>query len=715
MRRIRSINKGSLAVAAIAGCACASATTWAHVLDPTTLDTVNVRTARISGSTEGQDSYLPGAVSSALGLPMTIQEIPQSVTVITRQHIDDQQLEAVGEILSQAAGISSSSYDYRSQYYARGFLIDSFQYDGVPTTFVNGAGYLDAAFYDRVELVRGSTGLLSGPGNPSASVNLVRKRPTAALQVKGALTIGSWDTYGAMIDVAGPLTADQSVRGRIIGNYQDTGSFTDRQTSGRRSMYATADADLGTDTLLTVGYEYMDYETDGMMWGGLPLFMTDGSRAQWSVHDSLSSDWTHWSTRFSTGFARVDHSFTERWKLSVAVTQSRSKEFGKLLSPSGFIDAQTSLLAMDALAHHNEIRQTNVDVMLSGSVELFSRTHDIVAGAMSSRRTEVGDSTGYMINRGMPLLDVASYRGGYPEPAFASTGYATLTDASIRQSSVYSAARMSVSDRLSLVLGGRLTRYDYRSVSANNRLTVSRKFTPYAGLVYDLDSIYSVYASYTSIFSPQLNKDATGSLLAPAEGDTMEVGLKANYFSGRLITSLALFQADQDHVAQRDPLLRAPYGSAAYYAVDGTRSRGVEFDLQGDITPRFSLYTGGSYFRAVNPVGGRLSTTIPRGTAKLFAVYRLPTAADRLKVGAGVNWQSRFYQATSSPMGTMNVEQSAYAVVSLMAAYKISERSTVNIGINNVLDKRYSQMIGFYGQENFGAPRNASITVHVKL
>lgn len=138
-----------------------------------------------SATTEGSDSYTTGQTSAATRLPLSLRDTPQAVTVLTRQRIEDQQLDSVQQALEATTGISSRTLDSeRVSFYSRGFAIDSFQYDGVPTAFLEGASFLDTAFYDRIEVVRGATGLLTGAGNPGASVNLVRKRPGKSLAAR---------------------------------------------------------------------------------------------------------------------------------------------------------------------------------------------------------------------------------------------------------------------------------------------------------------------------------------------------------------------------------------------------------------------------------------------------------------------------------------------------------------------------------------------------
>lgn len=665
----------------------------------------------VSEITEDSGSYTTSQTAAATRLPLSIRETPQSVTVVPRQRLNDQNLNSIKEVLDNTTGISPYVLDYRSSYYARGFKIDSFQYDGIPTTFMNGTDYLDTAFYDRVEVVRGSTGLLTGAGNPSASINLVRKRPTSDFKGEVSLSAGTWDNYRGTIDLSGPLSNDGRIRGRVVAVEQDNHSFIDGYTDKRESFYGILEADVTEDTTVSVGYDYQNLAPRGMPWGGLPIFNADGSRAHWSRSQTAAADWSRWDNRISTGFVDVEHRLDNGWKLRGVFNQGRTKYEERLFSVGSTVATDGSV-SVDALGYDGRVRQDSFDFFASGPVELFGREHELVVGGMQSKRVQKDASTGYLARKmNLPRIpDFGNYTGNYQNLDFDAAGFDSLSDSTIRQKGLYTVGRFSLADPLHLIVGGRLSYYDYQSDSANNSLS-KRKFVPYAGLVYDLNDTYSAYVSYTSIFNPQTYRDSSGSVLAPTEGKTTEIGIKGEYLDGRLNASVAVFEAKLDNVAEQDANNRTPDGSTAYNAVSGTKSKGVDIDVQGEITPSWNVFAGVSHFTASSADGSRLATNIPRTTAKLFTTYRMPGALDKLTVGGGVNWQSRFYQQTTGPLGSVEVGQSSYALASLMARYDVTDDTNVTLNLNNLFDKTYFTMIGFYGSENFGAPRNASLTL----
>ncbi|WP_455925507.1 TonB-dependent siderophore receptor [Pseudomonas putida] len=678
-------------------------------LAATTIDAQG-ETASDPATTEGTHAYTTGQTAAATRLPLSLKDTPQSVTVVTRQQMDDQQLNSVDQVVSRTTGLSTQTYDTgRAYFYSRGFQIDSFQFDGIPTSFVPGTSFLDTALYDRVEVVRGATGLLTGAGNPSASINLVRKHPTKDFSLKASVSGGSWDNYRGTVDLSTPLTADGRVRARFVAVEQIGHSFRDYYQSKKQAYYGVVDADLSDDTTLSVGYSDQNNTPTGVTWGGMPLFNSDGSRTHYSRSASLAAKWSRWDTRLQSSFANLEHRFDNGWKVRMALDHSEATSNERLLSGLGYPD--TGLLPV-SMAEKDSDRQNSVDLMASGPFTLLGREHEAVVGYMDSRRKEHALGTGFVYPGG----DLQP-NGAFPMPEFGSASW-SATDALIKQRGAYGALRLSLSDPLKLIVGGRVSEYEITQDSAGTLFdyTTRGRFTPYAGLIYALNDTYSAYASYTEIFNPQSYSDSSGKILEPTTGKNREVGLKASYLDGRVNASLSVFDVRLDNVAQTDTgHFVAVTGAQAYYAASGTKSQGFDFDLNGELADDWNLMFGYSHYTATQGDGTRLSTALPRTTAKLFTTYRLPGALDKLTVGGGTRWQSRFYQDVSGPDGTVRAEQGAYALTSLMARYDLTDQVELGFNLDNLFDKKYYSMMGFYTQALYGDPRNFTVSVSYKL
>lgn len=240
--------------------------------------------------------------------------------------------------------------------------------------------------------------------------------------------------------------------------------------------------------------------------------------------------------------------------------------------------------------------------------------------------------------------------------------------------------------------------------------------TPYAGVIYDLNDVYSIYASYTSIYQPQTYKDSNGTTLAPVEGDSYETGLKAAYLDGKLNASLALFRIEQDGVAESIGT-NAITNEGIYKAVDGTKTQGIELELAGELAEGWNLMAGYTYARTRDAdeqriFGYPLSTSKPEHVVRTFTTYRLPGALDKVTVGGGISWQSAFYGKIYSPTvgDYTQIKQGGYTLVDLMTRYQYNEHLSFTANANNVFDKRYLTGLGNFDTTFYGEPRNLTLT-----
>lgn len=536
------------------------------------LPAISVTGQMNNATSEGTGSYTTGETAAATRLPITLKETPQAVTVITRQRMDDQQLNTVQSVLENTNGVTADQADSeRTSFYSRGFLISNVQYDGIPTVIgnaVNGSGIsaLDTAFYDRVEVVRGGSALLTGTGNPSAAINLVRKRPTPEFAASASLGAGSWDTHRGMGDVSTPLTEDGRIRARLVGTYQDGNSYLDGYKPERKAFYGIVEADLSVDTTVSLGYDYQDITPKGATWGGLPLWYSNGSQIDYSRSKSYGQDWSHFDNTLKTAFAEIEHRFDNGWTLKGVFNQYHTDSESELVSLGGRPDPVTGLGAFPfAVASQGRSRQNTFDVMASGPFEMLGRQHDLVVGATNSRRKAGQDDVAPFF-AGFTPINIHTLSPGTPRPNFDAMPHIP-TRTEVKQSGIYSAARFSLADPLKLIVGGRLNYYEVDDDANGSTLHYKKnnEFTPYVGLVYDIDSTYSAYVSYTGIFNPQTDfRDTTGNVLTPSKGKTKEVGLKAAYLDGRLNAAVAVFETKLDNAAQLVPA-RSPRRSQRLY------------------------------------------------------------------------------------------------------------------------------------------------------
>jgi outer membrane receptor for ferric coprogen and ferric-rhodotorulic acid len=666
------------------------------------------------------------STNAALGLDLTPRETPQSIMAITEQQIEDQALSNVSDVLAFATGISAKAVDRgRNTLSARGFEITNFQIDGAPFQTGNvGFDETSTAIYERVEIVRGATGLLNGAGEPSASVNLIRKHADSTKLIgELRLEAGTWDRLAITGDLSVALNSAGTVRGRVVAQGYTQDAFVDLEETRGYVFYGVIDADLGERTSLSIGGAYQRDKRSGVMWGQLPYWFSDGTRTDWDRSKTTGTDWNQWDTEDQTAFVMLKHGFSNGWSLRADLGYHRQVENSKLLWISGYPDPVTGLgLEAGGYWYDSRPKQLNAGVMAQGPFSLFGRQHELVAGAMYNHLR--GGWTNQDPTPGWgPAPNFLSWTGSsYLEPAWGPR-YEMSGKGTTKQLAAYAAGRLNLTDDLKVILGGRLSSYERdEEVTAYTpaAYTISHDsiFTPYAGVIYDLTDTVSAYASYTSIFKAQTARDRNGDYLDPLQGDAYEAGLKAEFLGGRLLASAALFRVEQNNFAVPDPGFFVP-GTAdpASRAAQGTVSQGYEIEVSGQITPQWEVNLGWTDYEAEDADGADVVAHHPRKMLKLATVYDLQAVAPGLRVGGSLRWESRPPQIATNP-GTgadERVGQPAYAIVGVMAEYQITKRISAQLNINNVFDKTYFSNNAWFAGYIYGEPRNARVTLEYKF
>ncbi|WP_308911671.1 TonB-dependent siderophore receptor [Pseudokordiimonas caeni] len=657
-------------------------------------------------------------LDSATGLGLSPQDTPQSVSVMTYQRIADQNLDSLTDIVMNAVGVSAKELDStRFSFSARGFAIQNYQLDGVPLAWSpggdSGETQIDTALYERIEIVRGATGLLTGAGDPSASINLVRKSASAR-EFTGFVSVdaASWDTYGILGDVATPLNEAGSIRARVVARYQDGDSFRDWGSDKKTVLYGTIEADLADNLLLRAGASYQDNDPLGSTWGGLPTWYADGSRTNWDRKKSIAPDWSFWASERTNYFATLDYDFAPDWSLKLNFNRNETSADLKLLYLFGVPDRETGVgLGASPYRADTESNQDSIDFQLQGAFSLFGRKHDLVLGGLHSKQATEGYT--YAASNVSAIGNFNEWDGSYAEPTWGSEG-SLSGDYDTKQTGFYAASRLNVSDAFKIVLGGRVSKWKQEGVLYGSTLDYgdSGVFIPYAGALYDLTENHTLYASYTEIFEPQNAQDRNGDFLPPLEGKNYEIGLKSTFFDDALHTTATLFLVQQDNLAQPDPGHLIP-GTIfeASRAAKGTESKGFEFEAVGELAEGWNVSLGYTQFKAEDADGVAVNTSQPRKLLKVFSTYTFPGDWDKLTIGGGVNWEGRNYTDTTNPV-TGNAErlvQKSYILANLMARYDISEALSLQANVENLFDKTYYSQIGFYSQLAYGEPRRFTV------
>ncbi|SAI69486.1 ferric-siderophore receptor [Bordetella ansorpii] len=677
---------------------------------------VRVQGASAPVTTEGSNSYASEAVSVGKGA-QRLREIPQSVSVVTRKQMDDQNMNTLADAMRNVTGITvdtlSSGSDLHG-FVSRGYTLDTLQVDGL--NYPAGAGNLssgmDLALYDRIEVLRGPSGLYQGTGEPAGSVNLVRKRPLSGFAFETQATVGSWDYYRAVADLSTPFDGEGKVRGRFVAVYNDRGSYVDGVDMRQPTLYGVVEADLGSRTTVAAGVAHQRSKSRPAF--GLPLY-ADGSLPDVKRSTSLSADWARVEEETTELFADLEHRLGGGGVIKASVFHRDIDNPTRLTTwPNSAVNPTNGNTNVVAWSYRNHWKTTGADLNLNQPFTLFGRQHSFLVGA----------------DYAYTIKDF-SYGGGAlfptnihdPNTGFAQPDMARISSSEGRVSQVGAYGRLNVqaTDWLKLIGGARVS--SWKSDARNNNPyfgdfsqnvdRVHARTTPYAGVVADLTSELSAYASYTSIFQPQTSTDAQGRTLKPRQGRQVETGLKGEFLEGRVNAHAALFQ-----IVDRNRAMTDPDNPLFSIAAGKVRSQGFEAEVSGSPLPGWNLiagyaYTDTKYLEANDSQKGLAYSTItPRHAINLWSRYAFQAETARgFSVGAGVRYNSGFYYTN----GTTRWDQGSYTVVTAQVGYRYDRHLDGTVTVDNLFDRKYYDKLGGLTRQNYyGTPRSVMLNVRYR-
>ncbi|MDN5645384.1 MAG: TonB-dependent siderophore receptor [Acinetobacter sp.] len=686
-------------------------------------DTQNLATITVQASddqAEKSKAYIVKNSSSAAKLNLTVKETPQTVNVVTRQQMDDFALNSTREVLSNTPGVTVTNQETeRSTYMARGFEISNILTDGVgfPSSNYNyNNTNPNTYFYDRVEVIKGADALTNAFGDPSATIDYIRKRPTQDFQANAGVSYGSWNTQRYEADVSGALTQDGRIRGRLMGYEQTGDSYIDRYSSEKNGFSGILEADLTDSTLLTVGYSEEKNKPNANNWGALPLLDADGNQLSYDRNYNPNPDWAYWDNKSQKAFIELKQKLNENWAAKFSYNYTNTEHNSKLLYYYGYPNQDGSDVSLTAWGGKENQERHFADLNLQGTYALFGQDHEATIGYSYIHSKQHDQQTNGYINDSNIVDD---YSLGYLRQL--TTNLASWTPQSITWSefneaanytqkinSFYAATRLHLNDDLKILLGANYVQAENDGISYSSSVAYDEsKVSPYAGITYNFTPEYTGYLSYTSIFRPQTGAEVNKAL-KPVEGESYEMGIKSSWLDEKLTGTFAVFRTEQSNYP-----LRSSDGNPLTRKVETSdlRSQGIEVGLAGQLTDQLNISFGYAQFSLKDlKNGGDARTYNPNQTINLLTTYSIP-ALPKLKVGAALQWQDSTKLYDSSVDGT--ITQNAYALVNLMASYDLNKHITLQANANNVTDEKYLYSFPD-GQAFYGAPANYSVAVKFK-
>jgi len=688
----------------------------APVFAQTTNKTENPRTLKTVKVTAAAEitTYTPAEISIGK-TAQSLKEIPQSVTVITRQKLDDQNISNLADAMKFVTGVSVQKFDgagFFNTFNARGYAPDTFQLDGINLQYNANMADTDLVVFERVEVQRGAAGLFQGSGEPGVTVNMVRKRALADTKIQGMVSAGSWDNYRIEADATGALSESGNLRGRLVAAADDRDSYLDGINGTKQVVYGTLEYDFARATTFSIGGTYQ--KIDSVIDQGLPAY-ANGSLLDVPRSTTIIADWNLLDMETTDVFGEVEHFFTNGGQFKFTVRHSDRERIYDGARANSAVAADGKINVANVY-FPSDLKDTSADLFVNLPIEFGGQTHEFIFGADYRTSDNESPFAAYRYDPASTTSNVFNHNPATPKPTLVAipNGYASNTETN--QEGVYARAKFQLADRWSLLAGGRLSWWDSEQTRTDTGAVVTPKykedeqFTPYAALMFDVTDAIALYASYSDIFKPQSNLTKDQQQIEPRTGDQYELGVKGEFLNGRINSHAAFYRMEDKNRAIADPT-----DNQFSIAAGEVLSEGFETEISGELTANWQLTAGYAYTTTefitapLTQEGQSYSPSTPKHNFNLWSKYSFNDGAlQGFYLGGGLRKVSDFYNGSN----TLQFAAPGYTTASLLAGYAIDEKWNLALNIDNVLDEKYYEKVSGAARQNFyGAPLSATVSL----
>ncbi len=646
---------------------------------------------------------------SATKTDTALVDIPQAITVVTRELIDDQAMRGIGDLTRYVPGVGIAQGEgNRDTPVMRGNSTTAdFFVDGVRDDVQY---FRDLYNVDRVEVLKGSNALIFGRGGSGGVINRVTKQAMGKRRYELALQTGSWDQYRATLD-AGQALNDQFAY-RVTAMLEDSGSFRDDVTLRRHGVNPTFAWALAPRTTLHFGYEYFHDErvTDRGVasFQGRPL-ATDPST--FFGDPAQSETWA----KVSTAFAVLEHKFARGAVLRNQTRIGGYEKFYQNVFPGAVNTAGTSV----AISAYNNA--TDRDNLFNQTDAVFNFDtgpvhHQVLAGLELARQeTDNLRLTGYFTTVSPTttsvLVPVANPRTTLPV-SFAPGATDANNHGVAKTIAAYVQDQVQLLPRLQAVVGLRLERFtiDFLNNRTGVRLeNTDQLLSPRAGLVFKPIDQVSTYFSYSTSYVPRAGEQLgslslTNRSLDPEEFTNYEIGAKWDVRRDLALTA-AIYRLDRSNVVAPDPA-----DATKSVLVDGQRARGVELGFTGRLSKDWSVAGGYAYqdgeilaTQSATIIAGARLAQLPRHTLSLWNRYDFNK---RWGVGAGVIYRDAIFASTDN-----TVKLPGFGRVDVAVFHRFNDHCRAQLNVENVFDRVYFATAHSNNNISPGSPRAVRLSL----
>lgn len=675
------------------------------------LDTVQVQ----SGNGDGAIGYYAPTATTGAKMPVPLRDIPQTVSVVPRMQLDDQNALSLQDALRYVPGVSMAMGDgQRDEVRIRGFNSLADQYvDGLRD---DAYYYRDLSNIERVEVLQGPASVLYGRGSPGGLVNRITKKPLAEPINQIGVSFGSSGQRRTEYDF-GTRTADDFARFRLTGAFEDSASFRDQFFLKRQAVAPSLLFNLSPDTKFTIQGDYL--HDDRLADMGIPSFNGRPARVPIKTFYGSANGERQNKNTFDVGGVTLtlDHRFDESLSFHSAFRFydfALQRNYVTFRAPTAGANPTVTLDLNHRTRHETGAVWQNE---LTQKVELFGLRHTLLYGVELGMQDKREQNYG---RNGVATYSLFAPQLRFLPPISPATLPTTNAHGEYKTAGFYVQDLIELTSQLKLMVGGRLDwlgqKRDDKTASNVDLDRIDRPFSPRVGIVYQPWQPLSLYASYSQSFQPLADFSAFrrgADTSSPQKTEGYEVGAKYD-LNDKASLTLALFDMTQNHIQGADPLNPTR-------AIDiGTQHvRGLELSVAGEIAPTWSVSGGYAYLegeiensgdRGPNgrPVNGNTPALMPRHSFNLWVKHDLPKG---FYVAAGMHAESKRFASQ------YNITQlPSYVTFDLGAGYR-DERWDITATVQNVLDRRYfASALGTTENYNMpGAPRGFLVTARIKL
>ncbi|MFP1898456.1 TonB-dependent siderophore receptor [Lonsdalea quercina] len=642
-----------------------------------------------AASSAKETGYQPHKTVTGTRTESRLLDVPQAVNVVPQQVLQDWSATNIDEALYNVSGITQSNTLGGTQdaLIKRGFGDNrdgSIFHDGVRS--IQARNFTPTS--ERVEVLKGPASMLFGMGEPGGVINVITKKPELVQKTHIEGWNSSFNGGGGQLDVTGPIS-DSGLAYRMIVDHDET-DYWRNFGRNRQTTIAPSLMWYGEDTTLRVAYEHQEYLTPFDR--GTVIDSRTGKPVD--VPRDRRFDETYNATRGDqdTLTFQADHNLSDRWKTSLTYAYSRNRYNDNQARATKYNATTGDLTRQADSTGYAHSQSQAVQLTLNGDIDWGQTNHQLLFGVdHEADRTYRGD----MI-RGTAVTNFNVYNPVYGLlPASTSVSAA---DSDQRENVDSTGVFMQDAIRLDanwMLLGG--LRYDHFDVmSGKGRPFVTNtdgsygRLVPRAGVVYNLTSYSSLYASYSESFKPNTSIATQIGALPPELGKSYEIGAKLD-LPNRITANIALFD-----IHKRNVMVSEDVGGETVTRTAGkVRSQGVELDMAGKLTDSLSLI--GSYAFTDARVtsdpdnNGNRMPNAARHTASLFLTQDFGNlglhAGDNLRVGTGARYVGR---RAGDAANSFTLDD--YTVADAFVSYSLPINGYAvkwQVNVKNLFDKTY--------------------------